>query len=402
MASEEPLDAVLAVELPPRRALLLPMLAVFQGYACYVSLQHDLKSRMGADGSHVFTQAAVFMHYGKLVMRVGHDIVCACLSSKMRVTLAMIMVMLGLLVPVVFVYGLGMTWMGFAFIHFALLGVGVGIFEGVYLSVVAPLGPATRFWVVLGAPAGFATVNIFGMLATSAGLPPVALYAYSVVCLPLGLAVFLRLGPEAPAEGRRPANFGVALKHGRAWLPCMLPIFLAKFVGSFVMDNTPGWYYVFNDPAKVPLWGPTSTQFVNHDLYFAAIGVMVFLGDAISRRVPMMVGATTGRVQTFLLVVSVLTSALGFYLESYASAALTLLAGFLAFWGNGLNYAVGAAFIKESKEIPDEYERAVYSMWCMVGDVAGVLGASVIDIVNHIFCPRAYAHECLSAAASLY
>merc|ERR1719296_385808 len=105
---------------------------------------------MGDDDSHIFTQAAVFMHWGKLVMRVGHDFLMPCLSSQMRVVVSMLLVMLGLLVPPVFVFGLGLKWMGFAFLHFSLLGVGVGIFEGVYLSVISPLGPRTKFWAVLG------------------------------------------------------------------------------------------------------------------------------------------------------------------------------------------------------------------------------------------------------------
>jgi len=378
--------------LPPRRMLLVPFCAVFQGYACYVSMQHFLKHDMGADGSHVFTQAAVFMHYGKLAMRVGHDLVLPCCSSWMRVNIAMALTFLGVLVPPVFVYGLGIKWLGLAFIHFSLLGAGVGIFEGVYLSVISPLGPATKSWAVMGPPLGMATVNILGLICTSVGVPPVLIYIYCACCFPVAIAVFLKQAPRPSGVVHTSANFLAAIRNGRSWIPVMLPFFAAKLVGSFVMDNTPGWFYVFNDRTGVPFWGPNTEWLIDQDLYFAIVNVSVFFGDTLSRRVPYVLDISARRRQLILLLIALVTSCLGFYMESFASAVLTVVAGFVAFWGNGLNYAVAAKFIDQS--IPQENSRAVYSLWCMVGDLGGVFGAGLIDVVNRVFCPRIYAHEC--------
>mmetsp|Transcript_104127 Transcript_104127/g.304027 ORF Transcript_104127/g.304027 Transcript_104127/m.304027 type:complete len:412 (-) Transcript_104127:118-1353(-) len=382
-----------ASELPPRRLLVLPFCCVFQGYACYVTLQHFLKHEMGADESETFTQAAVFMHYGKLAMRVGHDLVLPCFSSWMRVNIAMALMLAGVLVPPILVYGMGCKWMGLAFLHFSMLGISVGIFEGVYLSVISPLGAATKFWAVLGPPLGMGTVNILGLLITSSGVPPVLIYVYVACCLPLGMAIFWRHAPPPAGVVHKPVSFAVALGSAKAWLPKMAPFFVAKLVGSFVMDNTPGWFYVFNDNTGVPFWGPTSAWLMNHDLYFAAVNLSVFFGDTLSRRVPYIVSSNSSRTRMALLTSAILTSCLGFYMESFATAVVTLFAGFVAFWGNGLSYAVSTKFIDST--IPEEYNRAVYSIWCMTGDLGGILGASLIDVVNAFFCPRSYPHECL-------
>ena len=72
----------------------LVMLSMFQGYASMVGpLQSAYKHRLGistdgTDAAHAFTQAAVGVHYGKLIARLGHNVIFACLSPWTRVVIA--------------------------------------------------------------------------------------------------------------------------------------------------------------------------------------------------------------------------------------------------------------------------------------------------------------------------
>merc|ERR1711937_221583 len=68
----------------------------------------------------------------------------------------------------------------------------------------------------------------------------------------------------------------------------MLPWFLAKFIGNFVLeDSFPLLFNTFNS-AKVPLLGPSSSSPTIPFQYYTSLYwfVMFAAGDTISRRVP--------------------------------------------------------------------------------------------------------------------
>eukprot|EP00928_Gymnodinium_smaydae_P028846 TRINITY_DN21893_c0_g4_i2.p1 TRINITY_DN21893_c0_g4~~TRINITY_DN21893_c0_g4_i2.p1 ORF type:complete len:434 (-),score=45.71 TRINITY_DN21893_c0_g4_i2:157-1290(-) len=377
------------------------MACVFQGYAAYVALQRFLKAELKAttDASRVeaFTAATTLMHWGKLIMRVGHDAVFFYLSTRMRVLVAMMLVLISMLVPPVFVWWLQSDWMGLAFLHFGLLGIGVGVFEGTFLSVISPLGKETKAWAILGTPLGLAVVDIVCQLFHSKAvlnMNPVYFYLYIAVCMPFGMALFCKLSPKDAGIANKQVNILISLRDMKRWLPMMIPFFIAKCVGSFVMENTPGWFYVYNG-SKVPLFSPSATtNLVDPDLYFVLIYIVVLLGDGISRRVVYYFPLNTLKANIAVLALAVLCSVVGFYLESFAIAVVTLLAAFLAFWGNGLGYGVAAKYI--DSYVPAEHNRAVYSLWCMVGDVGGIFGALVVVWVNEFFCHGKHSvYECL-------
>jgi len=385
--------------LPPVRSLLIPMSCMFQGYAAYVVLQRFLKAELAGNSEErkaAFTAATTLMHWGKLVSRVGHDAFFACLSTRQRVLVAMVITLLAVLVPPIFVYRLGSDWMGIAFLHFGLLGVGVGVFEGTFLSVISPLGKLTKAWAIMGAPLGLAVVDIVCQLLHSKAVLSMSaeyFYWYIVVCIPVGMVVFTRCAPRESGAVHRQAHLAKSLLEARTWLPAMVPFFVAKIVGSFVMENTPGWFYVYNG-AKVPWFSPSATSnLIDPDFYFVFIYIAVLLGDGISRRVVYFFSLNTMTSNIIVLGLAVLCSTGGFFLESFAVAVVTLLAAFLAFWGNGLGYAVAAKYI--DRFVPREHSRAVYSLWCMSGDVGGIIGSGAVLWVNRIFCQSHYTYECV-------
>jgi len=385
--------------LPAVRSLLIPMTCIFQGYAAYVVLQRFLKAELAGqdeDRRAAFTAATTLMHWGKLVSRVGHDAFFACLSTRLRVVTAMAITLIAVLVPAVAVYRMGSSWIGIAFIHFGLLGIGVGVFEGTFLSVISPLGKLTKAWAIMGAPLGLAIVDIVCQLLHSKAvlnMSPEYFYWYIALCLPLGMAVFIKYAPRDGGVQHQQAHLLKSLMEGRTWLPAMIPFLVAKVVGSFVMENTPGWFYVYNGK-KVPMFSPAgTTNLVDPDLYFVLIYVAVLLGDSVSRRFVYLFSLNSLGSNVAVLGLAVLCSAGGFLLESFAVAVVTLLAAFLAFWGNGLGYAVAAKYI--DRFVPREHSRAVYSLWCMSGDIGGIVGAGAVLWVNSIFCRSHYTYECV-------
>lgn len=384
--------------LPPVRSLLVPMMCVFQAYAAYVVLQRFLKAELTGSSEEkkaAFTWATTLMHWGKLVSRVGHDAFMACLHTRTRVICAMAITLVAVLVPPVLVYRAGSDWMGIAFLHFGLLGIGVGVFEGTFLSVISPLGKLTKAWAIMGAPLGLAIVDIVCQLLHSKAIldmSPEYFYWYIAICIPVGMYVFTLHAPRSSTV--RQANIVKSLSDSRSWLPVMLPFFVAKIVGSFVMENTPGWFYVYNG-AKVPLFSPeATTHLIDPDLYFVLIYISVMLGDTISRRAVYYFALASLSANIGVLSIAVAYSVLGFYLESFAVAALTLLAAFFAFWGNGLGYGVSAKYI--DGYVPRQHSRAVYSLWCMSGDVGGIIGSGAVLWVNSIFCKSHYTYECVA------
>lgn len=375
-------------ELPPRRIMLLVMLSMFQGYASMVgplqsAYKHELGISHGTDAAHAFTQAAVGVHYGKLIARLGHNVVFACLSPWARVVIAMIFMFVGVLIPPVLVFTLGWHWVGSVFIAYMLSGLGLGIFEVTFLSVITPLGKATKSWAIIGCPSGFATINILGLILSSFGVPVVSLYWYIVACLPLGLAIFLKHAPRGKTE-LKTANFGVSLCQARQWMPSMVPFFAAQFLSHFAMENWPAVFYMFHPP-KVPLFNPKSDEhLMKWGQFFAITYIFIFLGDSISRRIAIYLKTPSLRKRLACLGLAMAMIVVGLYLESLAIAIIIPIAIFMIFWGNGTIYGLTANHV--DKEVPAEHNLASYSFWCFIGDLGAVLGGILVENTHDLFC----------------
>mmetsp|Transcript_89486 Transcript_89486/g.186953 ORF Transcript_89486/g.186953 Transcript_89486/m.186953 type:complete len:465 (+) Transcript_89486:136-1530(+) len=389
-------------ELPPIKLMLIPMTCIFQGYGAYVVLQHMLKTKLVPEGdkaaASAFTAATTFMHWGKLFSRVGHDIVFSFLSTRHRVYLAMALTLLGVLVPPIFVWAMGSDWVGWVFVHFGLLGVGVGVFESTFLSNISPLGKNTKAWAIMGAPLGLAIINIFCQILHSKkvlGLDAVWFYWYIAITMPVGMYVFHHYAPKQGVVVHQ-VNIWASLSSGGRWLFAVIPFLLAKIVSSVVMENTPGWFYVYAPPVddpEVPLFSPSgTTSLMDKDLFFTIVYFFVLVGDAISRRIVYFFPTETRAQNVMWLMVSIACSIIGFLLQVPIIAILVWPAAFMAFWGNGMCYGVSAKYF--DKFVPKEHNRAVYSLWCMLGDLGGIVGAWGVDFVNHILCPEHYKYVC--------
>lgn len=388
--------------LPPVRGLLIVMLCMFQGYAAMNGPpQQKLKKALGIGQvgaeAHLFTQATVFVHWGKFVARLGHSIFLAPFSPMVRVYISMGFMLVGCMVPPLFVFALGSKWIGIVFISYGLSGIGLGVFECTFLNVITPFGKLSKSWAIMGAPLGFGIVCIFGLTCVSMGVPVEVLYWYIVACVPIGMVVFWKLAPrDQGGESRvRPqADMAASCVQWRSWLPGILPHIVAKVVVNFVMENvTPVNFYTYN-AARVPFFNKMSTSnLMDVNRFFALLYVFVLVGDTVSRRVLYALPLNRYSQNVSLLFMACCCSILGFSLEFLATAAVTLPAVFLAFWGNGLVYAITAKYI--DRFVPQEHNLVAYSMWCFMGDFGSILGGYMVDVVRNQICGgHEYPFEC--------
>ena len=386
--AEKGMDVPAEEQSIPPTIMLVVMLSMYQGYASMVgplqaAYKHELGLKHGTSAAHVFTQAAVGVHYGKLIARLGHGIVFACLSPRTRVLIAMIFMFAGVLIPPLFVFTLKWHWVYSVFVSYMMSGVGLGTFAPTFLSVITPLGKATKSWAIVGCPAGFAIINILGLGLTSFEVPVVYIYWYIVACLPVGFYVFLKYAPHDKAE-LRTANLGASLQQGRSWMPKMVPFYLAQFFSHFAMQNWPAIFYMFHPP-KVPLFNPHSDQhLVDWALFFAVTYIFTFLGDSISRRIAIYLKTPSLKRRLLFLSGAMTMTVTGLYLESLAIAIIIPLAIFLIFWGNGTIYGLTVNHV--DSHVPSEHNLAAYSSWSFIGDLGSILGGILVDSTHDLFC----------------
>jgi len=399
-------------DLPAVPVVVLVMIAIIQGYTLIGPLQHDFKVAMniGDTGmvANVFTQAAALVQWGKFLMTLGQNVVLAHLSPLTRVYLAMAGIMVGAAIPPLFVFGLGSHWMGWVFLSFGLIGLSLGVFECTFLNVITPLGPKTKCWAITGFPAAFAIINVIGLSIVSFGMPVAYLFWYIVACIPLGAAIFAkvvvpRVGDSARSSQKvstasdamqKTAAVWDSVKDWSTWLPMMIPFMLVNVVGHFVMEGAlPANFNTFN-AHEVPLFGREDEHLINQKRFFVVFFICVGLGDIGSRQAGYWLSLSTYKANMTALLVGLACSILGMYLTTLGIGVVAWLSAFLAFAGQGFNYAVASKFI--DRFVPRQHNLAAYSFWMFLGSAGAIAGSTMVDIIRYWICHgESYEHECM-------
>lgn len=403
--------AVEEAVLPPRRVVLVVMITMIQGYTLIGPLQHAFKVRMKiadtGETARVFTQAAALVQWGKFAMTLGQGILLANVSPLNRVHLAMAIMMVGCLIPALCVYVIGSTWLGWVFLSFGCVGMSLGIFECTFLNVITPLGPLTKSWAIIGFPAAFAIINVFGMSLVTVGMPVSVVFWYIVCCLPIGMIVFhTQVVPHLPdpgcsgratgAENSRSSTLWNSFLQWRSWFPGLIPFVVANIVGHFVMEGAlPANFNTFNDAVVPLLHRNGEDHLMDTNLFFVIFFIFVGLGDMISRRVGYCFNLKTFESSLSALLGGLVCSVTGMYLTTLGIGVVAWLSAFLAFWGQGFNYAVAAQYIDWA--VPRQHNLAGYSIWMFAGAAGGISGSTTVDVIRSWICHgEFYPHECLS------
>jgi len=171
------------------------------------------------------------------------------------------------------------------------------------------------------------------------------------------------------------------MRKWKDWLPLMLPWFLAKFIGNFVLEDCfPLLFNTFNTE-KVPMWGgPSSTEYLIPFGYYTAWYwfVMMALGDTISRRVPFYISLDSWQSCALWSTVAIAMCLGGIGLNFFLIAIVTGIASFISNFGNGFIYGLSAKFI--DSYVPIEHHYTAYNLWCFVGDLGGYAGQGGLSV----------------------
>eukprot|EP00931_Biecheleriopsis_adriatica_P078111 TRINITY_DN51579_c0_g1_i1.p1 TRINITY_DN51579_c0_g1~~TRINITY_DN51579_c0_g1_i1.p1 ORF type:complete len:433 (-),score=77.96 TRINITY_DN51579_c0_g1_i1:78-1208(-) len=369
------------------------------------NLQFKLKKDMGVeqvgDRAHAFTWAVTMLHVGKLLSRLAHNVLCACWAPLTRVYISMWFVVFGSAIPAVFVLSLKSDWLGWVFISYFLIGVGIGVFEATFLAVIAPMGKSTKSFSILGIPTGFLTIGVPGFLLLGQGMPTQVVYWYVVACTLLSMYVVYLFVPRdeqrwssIDLQDGQP-SLAKSLKAWKVWLPLLIPHLVGKMFVNFGMENLfPVIGFTYNGD-RVPLTGPRSDILMRKDNFQAVQNVVIFFGDTISRRIPYALPTKRYSTIVSIIAIAMVFEVVGFLLMKLAVAWIAWFCIGMAFFGNGLVYAAGSKYI--DKSVPQEHHLAAYSLWCFMGDISSVIGAKSQDLVRGWICDDVVsAYECLS------
>eukprot|EP00746_Dinoflagellata_sp_MGD_P168061 gnl/MRDRNA2_/MRDRNA2_99182_c0_seq1.p1 gnl/MRDRNA2_/MRDRNA2_99182_c0~~gnl/MRDRNA2_/MRDRNA2_99182_c0_seq1.p1 ORF type:complete len:462 (+),score=39.00 gnl/MRDRNA2_/MRDRNA2_99182_c0_seq1:55-1386(+) len=390
-------------EAPPVYILLLTMMFMFQGYGVMNGNPvHALKLKLDIqpDESAAFQNATASFQLTKLLMRICQIAFLVFLQPNGIVYVSFLVMFFALCVPVILVWGVGITDLWVVYLQYSLGGIAIGLFEGTFLAVVSPLGKDTKTMVIMGTPLGFAVHNIILGTCQQWGMPPVVYFAYSLCCLPFAALIFYHYAPSQNVsnQGKGCAVIANSMKHASDWLPAMLPWLLAKFVGNFVLEDCfPLLFNTFNS-AKVPLLAPSSTSPTIPFQYYTSLYwfVMFAAGDTISRRVPQYLSFKSQQSCWLYIVIAIAMCVGGEALNFLLLSIVTGIACFISNFGNGFIYGCSAKFI--DMYVPEEHRYAAYNLWCFTGDLAGYAGQGglSVDIANSVCGGHHYEYVCVT------
>ncbi|CAL1151876.1 unnamed protein product [Cladocopium goreaui] len=113
--------------------------------------QHALKTKLGIEHSQAaaFQEATASFQLAKLLMRVCQIAFLVLMEPSGIVYMAYVVMFFALWVPVIFVWGAGVTGLWVVYLQYILGGVAVGLFEGTFLSVISSLGKNTKTFAIM-------------------------------------------------------------------------------------------------------------------------------------------------------------------------------------------------------------------------------------------------------------
>merc|ERR1719373_518441 len=115
----------------------------------------------------------------------------------------------------------------------------------------------------------------------------------------------------------------------------------------------------------------------------------------ISRRIGYCINLKRTADNYLALLFALSCSITGLLLTLKGIASLVWFSAFLAFFGNGFNYAVTSKYI--DKCIPLKHNLAAYSVWMFVGYCGAIAGAVLVSMVRGWICGgHVYEYQCKS------
>lgn len=371
-------------EMKTMRFAFFTMFPMFMGYAAMVTLQAEIKGRLGIGNnggarSYEFGFAVSLLYMGNLVFRLMHNVFFSFIRPRYRVAVSYICMTIATGTLAFVYYVANDKHIAWVYVAYIIAGIGVGTFESNLISVLTPLGHGTKVWAQYGIPIGFNGVSI-GAFALFAAWPNLlelqcGVYLFISISNLLGLVFFILAIPDIPFESTHKTIkvFFSDLKHFREWVPLIWQHTLALSVDMFALGfNAAIQLYIYDVP-HIPLWaGAATTIPVNG--FRAWFNACSLLGDATGRKLAY---KTHRHLNPFL-----------FLFFTFAGTAMVLskqaiIAPFgmwFVMFANGSIYAHTTKFIDD--KVDRRFNLVSLSAWLLLGDVGSFGGANAVNPIR--------------------
>jgi hypothetical protein len=382
---EESLSLETLDSLPPMRSAIFTMTPAFMGYAALVTLQDNIKKRLGivdgnSPGSYEFSFAVSWLYLGNLIFRLMHNIIFERFSPRARVCIAYVCLSIACMTLAIAYYLCNSKSITWVFVAYMTGGIGVGTFESNLISSITPLGHKTKQWAQFGISIGFNGVSV-GAFLLYAAFPASAewlqcgTYIVIALCNLAGLAFFTLAIPQIDYSSSKQglAMFWKDIRRFREWLPLM-----ASYSAPFPLDMASlGFFsavqlYIYN-VAHIPLWWHSSVT-VPENAFRAVFNLHSLLGDGLGRKIAYSRSRLTH--PAFFLILS----AIGGGLILSKIALIAPLGMFLVMFANGSMYATTTKYVDVA--VPQRFNLIALSFWLFVGDVGSFVGSNLVNVAR--------------------
>jgi hypothetical protein len=357
------------------------MTPLFMGYAALITLQDNIKKRLGihdasSAASYEFSFAVSWLYFGNLIFRLMHNVIFSQFSPRIRVCIAYSFMAAALTTLALAFYVFDVKHVAWVFVAYMCGGVAIGTFESNLISTITPLGHRTKVWAQYGISIGFNGVSIgaFLLYAASPDDLPLQCGTYLVIAA-ANLAGLVFFYTQIPSINFASTEQGLALfwkdiRRFREWVFYVLPYSLPMVINMAGLGFFSAVQLYIYNVDSVPLWwGSTTTVPLN--AFRAVYNVHSLLGDAFGRK------TAYGRAKLIHPGWFLICTFVGGGLILSKIALVAPLGMFLVMYANGSVYATTTKFIDVA--VPSRFNLIALSFWLLVGDVGSFIGSNLVN-----------------------
>jgi hypothetical protein len=377
-------DAVFVADLaerPPMRSAIFTMLPAFMSYAALVTLQDNIKQRLGIEqadspGSYEFSFAVSWLYLGNLIFRVMHNIIFSKFTPRHRVCIANLCLAIACTILALAYYTFNSKSVAWVFVAYMMGGVGIGTFESNLISSITPLGHKTKVWAQLGISFGFNGVSIGAFVLYSAFPNDLGLqcgtYLFIAAVNLAGMAFFLFAVPDiefgSSQQGLR--LFWSDVKRFREWIPQVLPYALPMALNMAALGFFSAVQLYIYNVSDIPLWWGSRTT-IPENVFRAIYNAHSLVGDAAGRKIAYARKTLTHPAWYLVF------SAIGGGLILSKVALVAPLGMLFVMFANGSMYATATKHI--DVQVPQRFNLIALSFWLFAGDVGSFIGSNCVN-----------------------
>eukprot|EP00758_Cryptobia_borreli_P011353 Tbor_TRINITY_DN5648_c1_g10::TRINITY_DN5648_c1_g10_i1::g.8700::m.8700 len=368
-------------EYPPMRTAFFAVLPVFMAYSSLVTLQGNLRHRLGIDNSksarsYEFSSAASLLFLGNLCLRLLHNVFLGFLRPRQRVYVSYVALTISSGIIAIFYFMLDFQSIVFMYIAYLIAGTGIGTFESNIMSVITPLGHETKVWAQYGIPAGFSAVSVgtFTLLVFLPHNTALLIIVFSGIAISniMGLIFFKFCVPDIhfAASEQNLRDLYDDLKQFKKWLPKIGLYSFTFALNMFCLSIGSSLQQFIYDSDALPLVHGSDVT-IPKNVHRILVNIMALFGDITGRKIAYCITRKVHPLWYLLIVI------IGAVVLLSKQAIIAPIGMFLVMLSNGLIYSSTTKHI--DIDVDPKYNLVALSVWFFIGDVGSFIGANVVN-----------------------